>query len=172
MTKTLFFLLFFAFSATAQAFSLTTDLPLTIQAGQASIDDNKGITVYRDNVEVRQGNMEMYADTLTLTYEEKDGERELTLVTAEGSPARFNQTRDDGIETKAKASRMEYYLQQNLLHLINNAEVLQGQDSFSGEYMVYDAKRNILTAKGGKEERVTVTLQPKKNKTPSTDTAE
>jgi lipopolysaccharide export system protein LptA len=136
---------------------------LVINAGRASIDDLQGITTYRDNVRVQQGSMRIEADTLILTYEHaNDNERILNLVAAEGKPVHFEQKAPNETLIKAQANRIEFYLQQNMLHLIGQAQVQQGQDRFSGEYMVYDAKRSVLTADGGKQ-GVTVTLQPRKS---------
>lgn len=159
-------------SGNAAALSTDSEQPLTIKASHASIDDLKGITVYRGNVEVIQGSMRIYADVVTLSYRHEDGDRLLETVTAEGSPARFRQRpdkRDEDIE--AQARRMEYYVQKNLLHLLEAAQVRQGQDTFSGPYIVYDSRRSVLTAGGGEgrnpDQRIEVTFHPKKNSAPT-----
>jgi lipopolysaccharide export system protein LptA len=155
--------LFVAAPTTVLAADEDREQPLVINAGRASIDDLKGVTTYRDKVRVKQGSMQIDADSLIITYEEDgEGERTITLVTAEGKPVSFQQRGANDSIIKANAERIEFYLQKDMLHLIGKARVEQDKDSFSGDYMIYDVKRSILTADGGKE-GVTVTLQPRKN---------
>jgi len=146
--------------STAWPLEADREQPIQIQADRASLDDLKGITIYEGRVEVTQGSMQLRGDKVTLTY---DTDKQVEKIIAEGAPASFKQ-RPDKRETdiQAQAKRMEYYAKEDMLHLITEAQVWQGKDSFSGQHIVYDAKRSVITAEGSGEKRVTVVIEPKK----------
>lgn len=149
---------------TAWALSDDRDQPIQIQADRASLDDLKGITVYEGNVEVIQGSMRLHGDKVTLTY---DADKQVEKIIAEGNPARFKQRPDKREEDiQAEARRMEYDAKQDMLHLITQAQVWQGKDRFSGQHIVYDAQRSVITAEGDSQQRVTVVIEPKKLQKP------
>jgi lipopolysaccharide export system protein LptA len=156
----LFWLLLCLSPAGAWALESDRDQPIQVQADRASLDDIKGITIYEGNVVVTQGTTQLRGDKVTLTY---DAEKEVEKIVAEGNPARFKQrpdNRDEDIQAQAK--RLEYYGKQDMLHLITEALVQQGKDKFSAQKITYDAKRELITAEGDKQQRVNVVIEPKK----------
>ncbi len=151
------------------------DQPIELEADTADIDDLKGISIYTGNVVLVQGSMVIKAHKLTL-YNDKNKELEKAIAEgAKGKLATFKQ-RPEGKDKdfRARASTMIYYLKKDKIHLLKNAFVWQGGDTFSGDKIIYDTKRETVIAKSQKNKegqpiksggRVKVTIQPKsKNK--------
>ncbi len=168
---------FFSLLCSVDVLALASDRdqPIELEADTADIDDLKGISIYTGNVVLVQGNMVIKAHKLTL-YNDKN--KELEKAVAEGTKgklATFKQ-RPEGKDKdfRARASTMIYYLKKDKIHLLKNAFVWQGGDTFSGDKIIYDTKRETVIAKSKKDKqgqpiksggRVKITIQPKsKNK--------
>jgi lipopolysaccharide export system protein LptA len=135
------------------------DQPLEISADSVEIDENQGVSVYRGNVDARQGSMHLLADVVTIRHPEHKAQR----IEASGNPVRFNQTLDkQPKEIQAKALRVEYDIAGDEIQLIDQAEVRQGEDTFRSDRITYDRQRALVragaSAKG--KERVHVTVKP------------
>jgi len=129
------------------------------------IDDNNGLAIYTGNVMVTQGSIRIDAEKVTINYTKK---QDLEKVVAEGKPAKFKQTPDGGkADIHAKSGRMEYFAEKDLLHLLQDAEVHQAQDSFAAQRIMYDTKSGVIQADKGesKEGRISVVIQPRSQKT-------
>lgn len=155
-------LTFLLFSSNA-AYALSSDpeQPMEIEADEAEVDEERGLTEYRGAVVVNQGSIRIQADTVTV----HDGKNGFEKVVLTGKPARFRQRPDNSNEyIKASARRIEYITPKNLLLLIDQASVKQGNDLFSGNRISYDTKRNKVKARKAKsgKERVKITIGGKK----------
>lgn len=144
------------------ALSSDSDQPIEIEADSVDIDESKGQSVYLGNVQVTQGSIRLLADKVTVFHASGDPEK----FVAVGEPARFRQMPDDSdIPIKARAQRMEYEIQGDLVTLIDSAEVLQGKDTMRSDRIVWDRVRGQV--KGGRaaqgKARVKMTFQPKKD---------
>lgn len=158
-------LLALLWQSAAMALSTDREQPIKIQADSATIDDGKGFGVYQGNVVVTQGTILINADKVTFHYDQK---QQLEKVFAYGNPVRFKQRPDNSTEDlHAKAQQMEYFALKDMLNLLQDAELWQGKDTFTGPRISYDTKQSVIKAdKGDKKEgqRITVTLQPRTNK--------
>lgn len=174
MKRTRFILTAFAaFLWAGYAHALTTDKdqPIEIEADAAELDDKKNVTVYTGSVVVVQGSIRMTGDKMTVYYTE---ENDLESVIMTGNPATYKQLPDDSdVYDEARARRMEYYSPQNLIVLIDDAEVKQEGLRFSGNRIEYDTENSRIKAKGRAEKsddgdeasgdgRVRITIKPKK----------
>lgn len=149
-----------------------TQQPIHIEADQAEISERQGMMTYTGHVLLRQGGIELRADTVVVYS--KDGE--LQRITAEGQPVHYSQQAGAEKEIKGVSQRMEYRARDKRLLLLGNAEFWQGGNRFSGNRIQYDpeAERVIAnagdtdtsnsadTSASGTQPRVSVTLQPKK----------
>ena len=144
----------------AAALALATDVEqaVHISADTANFNDRTGIMVYRGNVRVTQGSMVITAETVTTHAPERNLER----VIAEGAPATWHQTDDDGREVDAEALRIEYLALENRLILTDDARLLRGNDRFSGARLEYDLTAETIDAVSGEKSRVEVILQPRR----------
>lgn len=160
------------------ALSTDKDQDIEIEANNAELDDQKGITIYRGNVVVTQGSIRITGDIMTVTYTKT---KELDTVIVEGKPAYYRQLPDNKeVYDEAEALRMEYYAARNFIVLIDNALVKQEGLRFSGNRIEYDtllsqvkAKGKTKTAKEGEktgppdaDSRVKITIKSKKKEKP------
>ena len=159
----------------ATALSSDKDQPVEVEADTAEIDDIKNKSVYTGNVILIQGTIRMTGDRMTVYHTEND---ELDTLIMEGDPATYRQLPDDSdIYDEAEAQVIEYYELQNLVILIENAEVRQEGLTMTGDRIDYDTELSQVKAtsktgpaKAGKEEpgekkRVKVILKKKKEET-------
>jgi len=154
-------MLFFLFTPLSFALSSDAKQPIMIEADTATIDDANGIAIYEGNVIVTQGSIRINAAKVTLRYTER---QDLEKVVAEGNPAKFKQTPDGKKpDLHANSKRMEYLANENMLHLTKQAKLWQGDNTFTGDQVMYDTKKGIIRANKGskKGSRVTVTINPK-----------
>jgi lipopolysaccharide export system protein LptA len=146
----------------AGAFSLETDKdqPINIDSNTATFDDATSTSIYTGNVISIQGSMRVESDKLVVYF--KDGEAEKLVFT--GKRAKFRQTPNVGSEDiTGEALTGEYYPKKNLLVLINEATVWQGNGIYSSKLIEYDSKNSVVKAgeAASDDKRVHVTLQPK-----------
>ncbi|HHI94065.1 MAG TPA: lipopolysaccharide transport periplasmic protein LptA [Gammaproteobacteria bacterium] len=156
------------FSTLTLASGDNSQQPVHIEADRAEIDEVLGMMTYTGHVIVRQGSIEMRADTVVVYS--KEGE--LQRITAQGQPAHYLQERADGKIVKGTSQRMEYSADSKQVVLLGKAQLWQGGNRFSGNRIQYDsnAERVLANAGGntdatGEQQRVTVTLQPRPKKT-------
>lgn len=130
-----------------------------IEADKLEIDDAQGVSIYQGNVRLTRGALELTADKLTLL-----GSREaLKKMIADGSPVRFKQqlSHTQG-EMRAVAKRMEYAADSEKLFLHGEAQLWQGGNEFSGDYIEYHVHDETVIAHSGENDsgRVRVIIQP------------
>jgi len=142
--------------------------PVHIEADRAEIDEALGVMTYTGHVVVRQGGVEMRADTVVVYS--KEGE--LQRITAQGQPVHYLQKRADGKTVKGISQRMEYSTGSKQVLLLGKAEFWQGGNRFSGDRIQYDPDAERVLANAGSDtgtgdgrQRVSVTLQPRPKKT-------
>ncbi len=144
------------------AFALTTDKdqPIELEANSVEIDDRTGISVYQGNVVIRQGSIRITAEEVTVYQKDKRTDK----IHAVGRPVTYQQVTDDGKEVNGRALQAEYHTRSDLLYLIGDALLTQGQDSFASDRITYDRKKALVkagaSAKG--KERVRITIDPKR----------
>jgi len=136
--------------------------PVHISADSARIDENTGITHYEGSVEIRQGTLQINAESVDL-YRSNGG---IDRLVAKGrkTAAHFRQKpAADQPWTDAWGNTLEYDVSKQNLTISGNGKVQQGKDRFSGERIIYNIDRSIVNAFGGKEGkgRVQMVIQPK-----------
>lgn len=137
--------------------------PIEISADQAELDETKGEAHYNGNVVLTQGSLLIKADTLTIKADEKN---QIQRVTAQGKPAEFNQTPEEGKPpVVAKAKLIDYYVAEEKLVLQQDAIVVQNDSTFQGSQIQYDIRNHRMQAsstgaKQGGSERVKMILPP------------
>lgn len=161
-------LLTFVPAAGALALPDDRDQPIEIRADQVELDDEAGVAIYQGDVRLDQGSVRVTADRLTIHY---TAEQDVDRIVAEGSdaagPASYHQQPEaDAALIRAKAQAITYRTATEQVELTGNAELRQQDDSFSGERIVYDVRERRITASGGSDGApVTMTIQPRSNRT-------
>jgi len=137
--------------------------PIVIDSDTAIYDDATELSTYTGNVISVQGSIRVNSDKLVVHF--KDGEAEQLVFT--GKPAKFKQTPSEGgDDITGEALTGEFYPKRNLLVLINNATVWQGNGAYSSNYIEYDIKTSLVKAgeKSSDSKRVHVIIKPKEKK--------
>ena len=118
--------------------------PINIEADRAEFDRKAGTANYIGNVVLQQGSLIIYADKISLI---REGE-ELQEAIATGKPARFQQQLDDSDAlTKARSQTMRFDTNKQKVTLLKEAFLKQGDNSFSGEQIIYDTEKERVSAR-------------------------
>lgn len=135
------------------------DQEISIQADSWDADRRTGVAVYRGNVIVTSGGLEMRGEELMLRF--TDGE--LAGATLLGQPARLIQRHvSERLPTEAEARELTYDTVTAVLRLRGAARVNQGGDEFSSEDIRYDIRQERIIAGGETGSRIEVTIQPRR----------
>lgn len=136
------------------------DEPISIEADQAERNESKGTTTYSGKVVMQQGSMKIKADKVVI-YSDKD---KVTQIVATGKPAHYEQkpSVDESIVV-AQANTLEYQIQEESLHLIDNAFLEQEGTNLSGNRIDYDVRKSVVKAGGENKtnQRVRMIINPK-----------
>lgn len=147
--------------ASSSAFALKGDVnqPINIVSGNQSLDMEKSVVTFTDNVVITQGSIIIKANKVVITRPaEKSGKKE--TVEAFGTPVTFHQQLDNGTPVDGKANKVHYDLGSEFLTLTNNAELKQLDSKINGSVITYDVKKQQLKANGNGKSRVTTVLIP------------
>jgi lipopolysaccharide export system protein LptA len=147
-------------SSTVCALESDSEQPITIDSNTATYDDVTATSTYIGNVISVQGSIRVNSDKLVVYF--VDGDAEKLVFT--GNKAKFKQTPSEGSEDiTGEALTGEFYPKKNLLILIDDATVWQGNATYSSNLIEYDIKTSLVKAgeKSSNTKRVHVILKPK-----------
>ena len=138
--------------------------PIKIRADTAVLEEAKGIAIYTGQVKIRQGSLSVSADRVEVRS--AAGEVLQIIATANKASkeqAHYEQQKNtQGDMVVARAERITYLVQENRLHLSGKASLQQAQDTFSGEFLIYEPGASVILDSGaGAEDRVKMTISPK-----------
>ncbi len=142
------------------ALSTDAEKPIVIDSNTASYDDKTATSIYTGDVVSIQGSIKVNSDKLTVYF--INGEADKLVFT--GNKAKFKQTPNEGDEDiTGEALIGEFYPKKNLLILMNESTVWQGNTTYSSNYIEYDIKTSLVKAgeKSSDSKRVHVVLNPK-----------
>jgi lipopolysaccharide export system protein LptA len=136
------------------------DQPIHITADKALRDEKLGVTVYTGNVQMDQGSMRITADILTIYHVAEEADR----IVAEGQPAKMQQQPelDEGM-VHAHAAVIEYFRDEDRVHLQSNARVEQDGSVVSGDSIDYFIEEQLVKADSDQTQegnRVQVIIPP------------
>jgi lipopolysaccharide export system protein LptA len=147
------------------------DQPIAIDSNTATYDDATATSTYTGTVIFIQGSIVVHSDKLVVFFVEGDVEK----MVFTGKRAKFKQTPSVGAkDITGESLTGEYYPKKNLLILIEEATVWQGNATYTSRLIEYDSKRSVVRAgeKSSDTKRVHVLLQPKqKTDTKTNDNA-
>ena len=148
------------------SYALETDReqPIRIEADAAIVDETKGSSVYRGNVIITQGTLEVTANEVEIFTADSEV-IQIIAKTEKGSEvlAHYQQQINEAMDmVVADAKKITYLVQEERLHLSGDARLQQVQDVFTGQLLYYDLGRGIvnLNSSGGSD-RVNMTIIPK-----------
>ncbi len=147
-------------AASAIALDSDREQPMFVEADAAEFDEKQAISLYLGNVEVQQGSMHILADEVLVHHKSN---RQPQKIIAIGNPVRYRQMLDnEPEEVRAKALRMEYEADREEITLIDDAELIQGEDRFASDRIVYNRTTDRLTAgtSARGRQRVKIRMEP------------
>lgn len=132
--------------------------PIQIEADQVELDEQKGVSVYKGNIRIVQGEIEMRSHKLTVHIVKG----RIDQLIAEGTPVEL--TRSGESAMKAKALVMKYFADKGRIEIQGDAHLWQGLNEFSGDQIAYDIESDRMTAakSSASDHRVRVILHPQK----------
>lgn len=138
--------------------------PIRIQADAAMVDESRGTSIYRGNVIIHQGTLQVTADEVEIYT--ADNQVIQIIAKAAKDPGELahyeQQTNDANDMVSAEARKITYLVQEERLHLAGKAKLQQVGDIFTGELLYYDLGRGIVNLdSGGSKGRVNMTISPK-----------
>ncbi len=149
-------------SSAALALPDDKNQPIQLKADSAEMDDRKGISVYIGQVHVKQGSLEIEADKVTI-YSDDQGVKQIVAI---GRPVKFRQQpKIDEPLTEGFALTLEYYADIDRAVFIDQAKLIQGGDTFTGDRIQFELEQDIVTASSkGKQagSQVEMFLPPRK----------
>lgn len=138
-----------------------------IDADYMQLNIETGYSVYIGNVNIKQGELKLTGDKVTIEQSKEEVER----ITVTGKPAHYNHVTDKGENIQAESEQMVYTASQNKLVMTVNANLKQPDHQVSSQKIVYDTEKKIViagdkgetTAGPDSKQRVNITLTPKKD---------
>lgn len=158
----------------AAALSSDRDQPVSIEADRAEAGEHDRISVYHGNAVIVQGTLRITGDTIRIYLNADD---EFVKLVSLGNPASMRQL-PDGSERyhSAKADRLEYFADYDLIVLLGRATYGQGADQMSAARIEYDSHHGRLKAHSrpaapgsqpaSESGRVRITIKPRKSAGP------
>ena len=115
------------------------ELPIAIEADSAEQLEQQGLTVYRGNVTMTQGNLRIEASEIQIQSikDPSQGNRQISEVIANGDLAVFTHTDDNNAEVVAQANKIDYSPLKDTVLMSGNASLVQQGSSVRGEKIKY-----------------------------------
>jgi len=130
--------------------------PITIEADEATLQEQDGASVYRGHVSLVQGGLRLDAEEIRV--ESVDGK--LSRMIASGTPVKYKQNRSGLKSIAAEADSIEYLAATAKAIFRGNAKLTQGNNSFSGDKIEYDASTDTVRAGSSGKGGVKIVIQP------------
>ena len=135
--------------ASASAFALQSDRnqPISLVADRATFNDKTGVTTYSGNVVIEQGTMKLQANSIVAQL---NANKQVSVVTATGSPAKFQQQMDGnkGL-ARGEAQKIVYNAETGILNMSGNAYLDQNGASIRSSTLRYSMNKGDIEANGG-----------------------
>lgn len=137
--------------------------PMNIEASrQEGTLDGNSVNTLSGNVIITQGTLDIRAAKADI--HQRGGEVVRAVLT--GSQASLKQQMEDGSPMTAKADRIDYDMNTDVIVLTGNYTVTTPRGTTSGQRLTYDLKSGRVES-GGDSGRIKMTIQPTARKTPA-----
>ncbi len=139
--------------------------PIHISSDKAERNEKKGVTIYEGAVQMDQGTLRIKADKVVI----HSINNEIAKIIATGKPAHYQQKPSPEKQlVVAKGDTIEYMIDVEKLHLINNASLRQNDGTtMTGKRIDYNIKESLVKAQStqtnSKNDRIHMVIQPKRD---------
>ncbi|KGE03963.1 lipopolysaccharide transport periplasmic protein LptA [Pseudohaliea rubra] len=171
----LYLALLTALAGNAGALPGDSEQPITIRTDEAIRDETRGKTLYRGDVEFRQGSLLIRADEVTLVERARTAARPgsrdplagtgVLNIEARGAPAYLTQQfTAEGEPVQARARVVEYFQPRALVRLRNAARIRQGNMTLHAAQVDYYIDKQVIRAFSNPAtgRRVTTSIPPER----------
>lgn len=147
-----------ALAGGAMARSSDRRQPMNVEAGaqQGTVDGN-GVTTLSGGVTITQGTLDIRSSRAEIHQRNSDVQRAVLT----GSPVVLKQVLDDGSPMTARAAKVDYDMQTEIVVFTGNVQIEQPRGTMSGQRVVYNMKTSRVDSGGEGGGRVKMTIQPK-----------
>ncbi len=146
------------FASAADAKSTDRNQTMKIDAGaQEGTLDDRAPTVLSGGVTIAQGTLNITSSRAEI--HSRNGDVSRAVLT--GGPVVLKQQMDDGTPMTARASKVDYNMQTEIVVFTGNVQIEQPRGTMSGERVVYNLKTGQVNSGGEGNGRVRMTIQPK-----------
>ena len=159
-SKLFFSVALLCLAAFSQAGQSDFEKPITVDAKSQFVDGKNKTSIFKDDVHITQGSMEIRADEVEVIATEGEG-REIFI--ARGNPAVYAQDMDDGSRVSAQADVITYEVLSRAITLDGNAQLVRDTSMVQGDLIQFDMEKEQLLAQvsdDGEERRVTTVFRP------------
>lgn len=135
--------------------------PMDIDAGrQEGTLDDRAPTILSGGVTIRQGTLDIRSNRAEISIS-GSGDPQRAVLT--GSPVVLRQQMDDGTPMTARANKVDYNLQTEVVVFTGNVSIEQPRGTMSGERVVYNLKTGRVDSGGEGAGRVRMRIQPRQS---------
>lgn len=132
-----------------------------IKADEMYFDLQSNSSLYKGNVTIKQGSIELSGDHVEI----EQSNNIISRIIASGNPARFIQAEPDGKNMHAQSKHIKYFADEDKLVMIEEAKLVQNEQIIESDHISYDTKKQTLLAGQQSEQpddqqRVNITLTP------------
>ncbi|WP_213995742.1 lipopolysaccharide transport periplasmic protein LptA [Arsukibacterium sp.] len=164
MNKIKFFLFATLFSANSYAINADYSQPIAITSDNNETSIKENVSVYTENVEIRQGSLNIKADRLEINATAGKGNE---IFIATGTPVKYSQLLDGDVPVNASAAEIRYDLASRTLTLSGNAELSQSGSQVQAAVIRYNIETQQISAESGEQKkRVTTIFTPENKENP------
>lgn len=152
-------LLYLILIVPASALQSDREQEVYVEADTADLDEANGIGIYRGDVLIKQGTMEIRGDEVTI----KTKDRKFSSLTSVGVPAKFQQQLElNQSPVFGDAKHIHYSVADGILTMRKEAKLTRDGDVFTGNYLRYDTVNEKVKAKRAEDgsERIKIIIQP------------
>lgn len=150
-------LVFSSCSLTAAGFGTQSNLPIDISADSSDSALGDGITILKNNVHIKQGQLEIIADLGKIHTRESKVDR----IELEGTPVTWYQQLPEGGILDAQASTINYDVTKALIVLTGDVKIKHPQGEIKGHEVRYDLNsERFFTRSAGGDDRVHFRINP------------
>lgn len=148
------------FVTIAPALALKSDVkqPVAVDSLKQSLDIQNNVSIFTNNVVIKQGTIDIRADKVVVTY--PGGDQKKTYIEAFGDPVTFYQMQDDGKPVKGHAQKVRYDVAPQLVTLTGDAYVEQLDSNMKSDRIIYLLQKQQIQAFSDKGKRVSMVLVP------------
>lgn len=131
-----------------------------IRSDSFNYNNKTGVAKYIGHVHAKQGTTTIDADNVTLY---RNAKQKIEKIIALGNPAHYTTLPDH--EKKylhASAKRIEYHPITGKMILIKNGFAKMGNNSFSGEHIIYDTASETIVSLPNEHSQTHIVIEPEK----------